>query len=60
MVASAFLTSSVGFLGDIRAVAAVTVSVLVGVALYASAFVYLGLVTTQAIWVGFCCCRSGG
>jgi hypothetical protein len=31
---------------------AVTVSVLVGVALYASAFVYLGLVTTQAIGVG--------
>jgi ABC-2 type transport system permease protein len=52
MVASALATSYIAFLGDVRAVVAVTVSVLVGVALYASAFVYLGLVTTQAIGVG--------
>ena len=49
---SAFLTSHVAFLGDARATAAVTISAVVGVALYASAFVWLGLVTTQAIGVG--------
>jgi ABC-2 type transport system permease protein len=49
---SAFLTSHVAFLGDARATAAVTVSAVVGVALYASAFVWLGLVTTQAIGIG--------
>jgi ABC-2 type transport system permease protein len=52
MVISAFVTSHVAFLADARATAAVTVSVLVGVALYASAFVWLGLVTTQAIGFG--------
>jgi ABC-2 type transport system permease protein len=49
---SALLTSHVAFLGDARATVAVTVSSLVGVALYASAFVWLGLVTTQAIGIG--------
>ena len=49
---SAFLTSWVAFLGDVQATIAVTVSALVGVALYASAFVWLGLVSTQAIGVG--------
>jgi ABC-2 type transport system permease protein len=49
---SAFLTSWIAFLGDARASLAVTVSALVGVALYASAFVWLGLVSTQAIGVG--------
>jgi ABC-2 type transport system permease protein len=49
---SAFLTTHVAFLGDARATAAVTVSAVVGVALYASAFVWLGLVTTQAIGIG--------
>jgi ABC-2 type transport system permease protein len=52
VAASAFLTSYVAFLGDARAVFAVTVSALVGVALYASAFVWLGLVSTQAIGLG--------
>jgi ABC-2 type transport system permease protein len=52
VVVSAFLTSYVAFLGDARAVLAVTVSALVGVALYASAFVWLGLVSTQAIGLG--------
>jgi ABC-2 type transport system permease protein len=52
MVISAFVTSHVAFLADARATAAVTVSTLVGVALYASAFVWLGLVTTQAIGFG--------
>jgi ABC-2 type transport system permease protein len=49
---SAFLTSYVAFLGDPRATMAVTTSAVVGVALYASAFVWLGLVTTQAIGIG--------
>lgn len=52
ILVSALATSWVAFLGDARAVTAVTVSALVGVALYASAFVWLGLVTTQAIGVG--------
>ena len=49
---SAFVTSHVAFLGDARATLAVTVAALVGVALYASAFTWLGLVTTQAIGIG--------
>jgi len=52
IAASAFLTSHVAFLGDATATAAVTVSAVVGVALYASAFVWLGLVSTQAIGIG--------
>jgi ABC-2 type transport system permease protein len=52
IAASALATSYVAFLGDPRAVLAVTASALLGVALYASAFVWLGLVTTQAIGVG--------
>jgi ABC-2 type transport system permease protein len=52
IAASAFLTSWVAFLGDTRAVFAVTFSAIVGVALYSSAFVYLGLMTTQAIGIG--------
>jgi ABC-2 type transport system permease protein len=49
---SAFLTSHVAFLGDPAATMAVTISALVGVALYAAAFVWLGLVSTQAIGIG--------
>lgn len=49
---SAMVTSHVAFLGDAKATIAVTVSTLAGVALYASAFVWLGLVTTQAIGIG--------
>lgn len=49
---SALVTSHVAFLGDARATIAVTVSALAGVALYSSAFVWLGLVTTQAIGIG--------
>src|SRR5687768_17129600 len=49
---SAFLTSYVAFLGDWNAALAVTMSAVVGVALYASAFVWLGLVSTQAIGIG--------
>ena len=49
---SAFLTSHIAFLADTLATTAVTVSALVGVALYAAAFVWLGLVSPQAIGVG--------
>jgi ABC-2 type transport system permease protein len=49
---SAFVTSYIAFLGDPRAVLAVTSSIIVGVVLYASAFIWLGLVTTQAIGIG--------
>lgn len=52
IVLSAFLTSYTAFLGDMKAVVAVTVSSLVAVALYGSAFVWLGLVSTQAIGIG--------
>jgi len=49
---SAALTAQVAFIGDARATLAVTVSAIVGVALYAAAFVWLGLVSTQAIGLG--------
>lgn len=52
VVASALVTSWVAYLGDVHAVVAVTVGALAGVALYASAFVLLGLVSTQAIGIG--------
>jgi ABC-2 type transport system permease protein len=52
IAASAFITAHIAFLGDARAVLAITTSAVVGVALYASAFVWLGLVTTQAIGLG--------
>jgi ABC-2 type transport system permease protein len=49
---SAAVTAHVAFVGDTRATLAVTTALLVGIALYAAAFVWLGLVTTQAIGVG--------
>ena len=49
---SAFLTSYVAFLGDGTAILAVTLSALVGVILYTTVFVWLGLWTTQAIGIG--------
>ena len=49
---SAFATSYIAYLGDWRAVFAVTVSSIIGVALYSAAFVFLGLVTTYAIGIG--------
>jgi ABC-2 type transport system permease protein len=49
---SAFATSYIAFLGDVRATLAVTISAIVGVALYAAAFVWLGLMSTQAIGLG--------
>jgi ABC-2 type transport system permease protein len=52
VVISAFLTSHIAFLADNTATFAVTVSALVSVALYASAFLWLGLVSAQAIGLG--------
>ena len=49
---SAFMTSHIAFASDTRATLAVSASALIGVALYSSAFVWLGLMTTQAIGVG--------
>lgn len=52
VAASAGLTAHIAFLGDTRATIAVALSALVGVVMYASAFVWLGLVSTQAIGIG--------
>lgn len=52
IAASALLTAHVAFLGDSTATIAVTVSTIVGVAMYASLFVWLGLVSPQAIGIG--------
>jgi ABC-2 type transport system permease protein len=52
IAASAFATSYIAYLGDLRAVFAVTLSALIGVALYSAAFVFLGLVTSYAIGIG--------
>ncbi len=49
---SAFATSWIAFLGDTRAVLAVTVASLVGVAMYGAVFVWLGLVSSHAIGFG--------
>jgi len=49
---SAGLTSHVAYIGDTRATIAVVLAALVGTALYSSAFVWLGLQTTQAIGIG--------
>jgi ABC-2 type transport system permease protein len=49
---SAFVTGQVAFLDDPLATFAVTTSSVVAVVLYASAFVWLGLVTPQAIGIG--------
>jgi ABC-type transport system involved in multi-copper enzyme maturation permease subunit len=52
VVVSALVTSHLAYLADARATFAVTVSLLAGVALYSSAFVWLGLVSTQAVGIG--------
>ena len=49
---STFLTGNSAFLGDTRAIIAVTLSSVVSVALYAAAFVWLGLVSPRAIGIG--------
>lgn len=50
--ASAFLTSYVAFNHDLTAAFAVTGASVAGLLMYASAFVWLGLVTKQAIGIG--------
>ena len=52
VAASAWGTSQVAYLGDTRAVLAVTGGALAGVALYSSLFVWLGLATRRAVWIG--------
>ena len=52
IAASAMLTAHIAFLGDARATVAVTLGALGGVAMYASVFVFLGLVTSHAVGVG--------
>jgi len=49
---SAFASSQAAFLGDTKAVMAITSATLVGVILYSAAFVWLGLMTTHAIAIG--------
>jgi len=49
---SAFLTGYFAYSADIRAALAVTGAAIIGVALYSSAFVWLGLKTTRAIGYG--------
>jgi ABC-2 type transport system permease protein len=49
---SALLTAHIAFLGDTRATIAITLSAIAGVVMYASLFVWLGLVSTQAIGIG--------
>jgi len=51
-VVSAGLTTHAAFLGDTRATLAVTTGALVAVIVYASAFTWLGLVSTHAIGIG--------
>lgn len=52
MVASAFATSWLAFLGDWTAVVAITAATLLAVALYGAAFTWLGLVSAQAVGLG--------
>jgi len=52
IAASAFLTGFLAFNHDMAATLAVTVAALAGLLMYSSAFVWLGLVTRQAIGVG--------
>jgi ABC-type transport system involved in multi-copper enzyme maturation permease subunit len=49
---SAFLTSYFAYSADVGAALAVTAAAVIGVALYSSAFVWLGLTTTRAIGYG--------
>ena len=49
---SGFFTAHVAYIADWPATFAVTTGILAGVAMYASLFVWLGLVSTQAIGVG--------
>lgn len=50
--ASAWITGDMAFLGDLRAILAVTAGSVAAVALYASVFTWLGLVTSRAVGLG--------
>jgi ABC-type transport system involved in multi-copper enzyme maturation permease subunit len=52
IAASAFLTAQVAFQSDPQATLGVTLGALAGVVMYASAFVWLGLVTSYAVGIG--------
>ena len=52
IAASALATAYFAFLGDPTATMAVTVAALAGVAMYAAVFVFLGLLSPQAIGIG--------
>jgi len=52
VLGSAFLTSRIAFNQDMTAILAVTTSAFMGLLMYAVVFVWLGLVTRQAIAVG--------
>jgi ABC-2 type transport system permease protein len=49
---SALVSSQIAFGTDVRALVAVTIASVVGVLLYSSAFIWLGLMTTRAIGFG--------
>ena len=49
---SALLTAHVGFLGEWKATIAITAAAIAAVAMYASMFVWLGLVSAQAVGIG--------
>jgi ABC-2 type transport system permease protein len=46
------LTAHIAFLGEWSATMAITIAAAAGVAMYAAMFVWLGLVSTQAIGIG--------
>jgi len=52
IAASALLTAHIAFIADNTATLAVTASAIAGVAMYASLFLWLGLVSPQAIGLG--------
>lgn len=52
IAASAGMTANIAYLGDPVATVAVTVAAVLGVVMYATLFMWLGLVSTQAIGIG--------
>ena len=52
VVASGIVIAQIAFLGDLRATAAMAITLLVEVALYSAAFTWLGLASSQAMGAG--------
>lgn len=52
IVVSALVTAWLAYMGDVTAILAVTVAMLIGVTLYAAGFLWLGLVSSQAVGAG--------